>query len=282
MSSPRQAIDHLILFVPLDPATNLPQVPSFFSENFTLTPGGHHADGATSNTLILLADGCYIELISFVNTDLAPDHWWGPDASFTGWKDWCLTNHMSPEENHAKASGTHGEPIKGGRKRADGVDVKWAVTFPRGEKGGQDVRGKVPFFCHDVTPRDVRVPLSEEKTSHPCGATGVHQLTVIVPNQAALDSLKGTYTSILGAVEAHASGEATFHVGHVSGPDVDGDAKVILRLPRTTDEQEKVDKNGFWYGDVVLNAKGKPNGTVERLDNSYGEGSFQGVWVVYV
>lgn len=45
------ALDHLILFLPASPSTNLPEIPDFVSEIFTLTPGGTHADGLTSSTL---------------------------------------------------------------------------------------------------------------------------------------------------------------------------------------------------------------------------------------
>jgi hypothetical protein len=71
-----QSLDHLILFLLIDATTHLPQIPSFLTQNFTLTPGGVHADGATSNTLILLADGCYIKLICFIDPVKAAEHWW--------------------------------------------------------------------------------------------------------------------------------------------------------------------------------------------------------------
>ncbi|KAK3210268.1 hypothetical protein GRF29_44g2114707 [Pseudopithomyces chartarum] len=138
--SPKNALDHLILFLPADPSTNLPKIPDFISNNFTLTPGGTHADGLTSNTLILLRDGCYIELISFAPSapsESIASHWWSYFEKHPGWADWCLTNSLTPEANHALVSQSHQEPRHGGRKRADGVDVKWAVTFPRGEHGGQ-------------------------------------------------------------------------------------------------------------------------------------------------
>jgi hypothetical protein len=53
-----QSLDHLILFLLLNPHTSLPDLPPALTQNFTLAPGGIHADGASSNTLILLASGC--------------------------------------------------------------------------------------------------------------------------------------------------------------------------------------------------------------------------------
>jgi hypothetical protein len=279
--SPTQSLDHLILFVPLDPATKLPKLPAFFEKNFTLTPGGIHADGITSNTLILLADGCYIELISFVDATKAPSHWWGPDANFVGWKDWCLTNSKTPEENCDDVKGTHREPVNGGRKRADGVDVKWAVTFPQ---GGQDIRGRIPFFCHDITERNIRVPLSAEKTDHPCGALGVKQLTIIAKDQALLDETKRAYASILGSEGSANGDEISFHAGRVCDTEGLGDgARIVLRLPKDDKEGGAAKKTGFWYGEVVLGAKAtakKSSGERERLDG--GDEDVRGLWVEYV
>jgi hypothetical protein len=285
MGPSQQCLDHLILFVPANPTTKLPEVPPCFSKNFTLTPGGFHADGATSNTLILLADGCYIELISFINASLAPSHWWGPDADFVGWKDWCLTNSLSPKENHEAVKDSHAEPIRGGRKRADGIDVAWAVTFPKGEKGGQGIRGRVPFFCHDITPRNVRVPLDEMKTTHPCGALGVRQLTVIVRDQAFLDETKTCYQALVASSGRDSGAEVSFMLGRVQEVRSRKDgAEIVLRLPKNEMERSRVGERGFWYGDVVLVAEakaGKTGKTRERLDSGDGEGDAGGVWLEY-
>ncbi|KAI8935569.1 hypothetical protein NX059_008138 [Plenodomus lindquistii] len=286
MGSKTQSLDHLILFVPVDPTTKLPSLPQCFKENFTLTPGGFHADGATSNTLILLADGCYIELISFVNKDLAPDHWWGPDADFVGWKDWCLTNEQRPDDNYKTIEGTHGKPVHGGRKRADGVDVKWAVTFPQGEKGGQTVRGRIPFFCHDITPRNVRVPLDDVKTTHSSGALSVRQLVVLVKDRALLDDTKRAYSSILGVQGQEEENEISFQVARVQEVNgLVGGAKITLRLPMNQEEVKQTDKSGFAYGNVVLGAiasSTKLQGSKVRLDGVRGETDVGGLWIEYV
>ena len=281
---PTQSLDHLILFLPANPDNQLPELPAFFEENFTLTPGGFHADGATSNTLILLADGCYIELISFVDASKAASHWWGPEADILGWKDWCLTNSKSPQDNYDSVKESHVEPVRGGRKRGDGVEVKWAVTFPNGEKGGQDVRGRIPFFCHDTTPRDVRVPLSPERTAHACGALGVQELTVIVKDRTLLDETRCVYTIIVGDEGIQRGDEVYFQVGrvcHVEG--LGSRPRAVLRLPKDKKEFEGTMKAGFLYGDVVLGAPAGANkqlGTRKRLDG--GKDDVKGVWIEYV
>ncbi|KAF2130664.1 hypothetical protein P153DRAFT_338703 [Dothidotthia symphoricarpi CBS 119687] len=288
MPPPTQSLDHLILFVPADPTTNLPRIPPVFAQNFTLTPGGFHADGLTSNVLILLSDGCYIELISFIaqDHDLVSSHWWGPDAAFTGWKDWCLTNGGTAGGDWEALAGSYGAPIRGARKRDDGVDVQWAVTFPTGANGGQASRGRVPFFCHDVTPREVRVPLDGVKTGHACGAVGVRGLTVLLRDQEMLDDTRRVYGAVFGDGGVVRGDEVWFSVSRVESVEgVEGGARIVLRLPRSEEERGKVEKSGFWYGDVVLVAKAggagtcKEKGRRERLDV---EGGVGGLWIEWV
>jgi hypothetical protein len=284
MASSTQSLDHLILFLPADPATKLPRVPSFFEQNFTITSGGFHADGATSNTLILLADGCYIELISFIDDSKADAHWWGPGADFVGWKDWCLTNSLPPEESQENVKDTHVQPVKGGRKRADGVDVQWAVTFPKGEKGGQENRGRIPFFCDDITQRNVRVPLSAEKTTHPCGALGVRQLTIIVKDRTLLEQTRRAYAAIIGDNWIQRGDEVYFRLKRVCEVgSLDAQSTIVLRLVKDRKETEATMKTGFLFGDVVLGVQARANqklGTRERLDG--GEDDVRGLWLEYI
>jgi hypothetical protein len=288
MASTSQSLDHLILFLPVNPSTSLPKVPPFFEKNFTLTPGGTHADGLTSNTLILLADGCYIELISFVDPKKdVSSHWWASGLQNMGWMDWCLTNASSPKESWEAIGGkdgSHGEPIEGGRKRADGVDVKWAVTFPKGEHGGQASRGRAPFFCHDITERQVRVPLSDEKTSHPSGVLGVKEVTVVVRDKQLLQETGEVYAKLFGKDGVKRGDEVHYLASRFKGIEsLDGGARVILRLPKDQDEFKRLEKTDYWYGDVVLAApadQGRTLGSREKLDG--GKESVQGIWVEYV
>lgn len=204
-----------------------------------------------------------------------------------GWIDWCLTNSLSAQESWAAiggAGGSHAAPVEGGRKRADGVEVKWAVTFPEGEHGGQATRGRVPFFCHDVTERGVRVPLSAEGTGHGSGALGVRELTVIVRDEGALEETGGVYAKLFGKEGVKSGDEVYFQAGRVKEVDgLDGGARIVLRLPRDREEVERLGERSFWYGDVVLAApagQGKTPGTRQRLDD--GDESVKGLWIEYV
>ena len=46
--------------------------------------------------------------------------------------------------------------VPGGRTRPDGVEIKWELSTPAhwGEKMGAS---RLPFFCGDITPRELRV-----------------------------------------------------------------------------------------------------------------------------
>ncbi|KAF2110713.1 glyoxalase-like domain-containing protein [Lophiotrema nucula] len=284
--SPTPSLDHLILFLPAAP-NNFPTIPSSITKSFTLTPGGTHADGLTSNTLILLADGCYIELISFITSspEKIEKHWWGPDPKRVGWADWCLTTTDSADANYPRVQETHDKPREGGRQRPDGQSVKWAVTFPSGANGGQKARGSIPFFCHDVTPRDLRVPLNAEKTTHPSGVLGVRALSIIVKDEERLEELREIYNGITGTQGEKTASGWTFQLGRVVlGNGLNRGAIVNLRLANDDGEKAKVKERGlgFWYGDVVLGAKaggGKEAGQRERVDGA--EDNVGGLWIAY-
>jgi hypothetical protein len=208
MSTPR--LDHIIVLVPY---ASLVSLPSYLTINFTITPGGRHSDNKTENKLICFQDGSYIELIAFINDDpkLREGHWWGK-AKF-GIIDFAFTHadgnalfHFSELEkrlgglelgDHVGKVG-YQAPVDGGRKRPDGVEIRWQVTFPivgAGEKGYQ--RGELPFWCHDITPREERVPVEKKNVEHPCGSTGVSELCIYVPEERAAALLEA-YEAILG------------------------------------------------------------------------------------
>ena len=180
---------------------------------------------------------------------------------------------------------SHQEPRHGGRKRADGVDVKWAVTFPAGEDGGQASRGRVPFFCHDVTERKVRVPLAEDKTSHASGVLGVKELTVTVKDEEAFKEVKSVYDGLFGSAKEVRDGYVEYEVGRVvEVPGLEGVGGAKIKLNVGADEDGAPGKS-FRYGDVVLAVRageGKKKGERERIDQKGGGKGLRGVWVEYV
>lgn len=225
------ALDHLILLVN-DPKTASTERTSaierailVFSElGFQVARGGTHADGLTSNALIVFPDGVYIELIQF---EPAPpsgsgetqhefetrrkQHWWY--NSRPGWIDWCLEDGISDgmvesiNDNAARLresavreleSGEQAaeakvvaprllyqEPQEGGRRTTGGDEIRWKVTFPSppspAKSGAElpvgNIRSHVPFWCADVTPRELRVPPTY--AHHDNHSSGIAELTLL-------------------------------------------------------------------------------------------------------
>ena len=99
------------------------------------------------------------------------------------------------------------QPEAGVRTRKDGIQVKWKLSrpIPASEaSAGTDIvsasghRKDLPFFTHDVTERDVRVPFNDEtKTTHPCGAVGISTVEVVFPGARYSEYVK-LYESVLG------------------------------------------------------------------------------------
>lgn len=115
--------------------------------------------------------------------------------------DWALTSTSEGEPDvkvinsrlESKGSAVrYADPIAGGRKRPDGVELQWKVTFPTGVE-----RGVVPFWCHDVTEREKRVPISPEATRHASGALGVAGVRVSV-DDGRVGAVRGSVQAIVG------------------------------------------------------------------------------------
>src|SRR4051812_20256347 len=116
------SLDHIILLVSHSTLTSLPQ---FLTKNFTVTPGGRHADNLTENVLICFRDGVYIELIAFIpGQEGRETHWWGNkkeggiiDFAFTGESaegNWEAVNgRLAGKEVGVR----YEKPVKGGRIR---------------------------------------------------------------------------------------------------------------------------------------------------------------------
>ncbi|KAG9077596.1 hypothetical protein FS749_010511 [Ceratobasidium sp. UAMH 11750] len=187
MAPATNVLDHIIHLSP--PGKLSDAVAHWESLGFRVVPGGQHADGLTSNALVPLADGIYIELIAFEKPASAypPDsprskHWWATKEP--GWIDWaCLglednvDETIAQREHQARSGVAYQKGQVGGRTRAgDGVELKWRVTFPAAKHG----RGSVPFFCQDLTPREWRVPSADEET-HSNSAFGISHVHLSIP-----------------------------------------------------------------------------------------------------
>lgn len=155
------------------------------------------------------------------------------------------------------------KPLAGGRKRDDGVDVKWEVTFPDVEGGCQ--RGELPFFCHDVTERGLRVPFSEGSTRHPSKVLSVRRLGVYVPRKR-VGTLKKAYDAVLG-VESNEEG--VFETVPLKGRG--GNVGFKVGEPREDGGRQEMERRGgLFLGDLVFAKEGKDDG-LTRIDGNGSE-----------
>lgn len=119
--------------------------------------GGPHSNHATEMSLVSFPDGSYLELIAIQpNADpkaLAAHEWHKfleGDAGPTSWA--VRPADFSVEVERLRGTGvTVSEPKPNGRKRPDGVELKWE-TAQVGPTNGTFF----PFLIHDFTPREQR------------------------------------------------------------------------------------------------------------------------------
>lgn len=197
-------LDHFVILVS---HKDLLGISNHIEGQFTLAPGGNHADGLTTNKLILLADGSYLEFIAFfddVDPEKRRNHRWGNEKEGTI-IDWAFTlpsesdfGAVQQRFKTADTGASYTVPIPGGRTKPDGMILKWAVCTPQDGQGDAAAPGSMPFWCLDRTPRARRVPYQVEPhlTQHPNGVQGVSSVSLQVPGEAS--KLKPVYDAIFG------------------------------------------------------------------------------------
>lgn len=154
--------------------------------------------------LIVFEDGTYLELFN----------WWGPPPEGHSWGtkhpgliDWsisCTSTQTADEhfqgvyqrtKQDCGGDGNLGvsypEPTAQGRTTPEGLKLHWTRANPifndAVETPSKDFfptgRLDAPFLCYDGSPRRTRLRFDDPaRTTHPCGAIGVHQIEVVVPS----------------------------------------------------------------------------------------------------
>ena len=161
-------IDHIVIAGPqLDALTE-----TFKSLGFSVVGGGKHPIGSY-NTLIGLADGAYIELLSFYEE--SPNHYWWDAVHKRGGGliDFCMqTDDIRGDYAVFQAQGVDMSPLVGlSRVRVDGYQLAWLNNEIYGE-----YQGLIPFVIEDETPRLERVP---KENQHANQATGIDTITLV-------------------------------------------------------------------------------------------------------
>ena len=104
--------------------------------------------------------------------------------------------NLSENESSKELDISYTLPEAGSCLRWDGVQVEWESSRSVSAKSVN--RTDFPFFCHDVMPRNIRVPFQDtRKTMDQCGAVGVSGVEVLVP-RSAFDKFAELYRLILG------------------------------------------------------------------------------------
>lgn len=167
------SLDHVVIAV-----TDLEAaISDYRALGFTVYPGGVHHGGVSHNALVVFADGSYFELIAY--RQAAPDvRWWQVlSKAGEGFVDFALL----PENTERDVAAARGRgldldgPSAGGRLRLDGARLDWQIVRPK--------TTDLPFWCGDVTPRNLRVPEGDMRV-HANGVTGVASLKVAVSDVA--------------------------------------------------------------------------------------------------
>lgn len=227
------SLDHIVIAV-----SNLNEaVADYRALGFTVYPGGVHHGGVSHNALIIFGDGSYFELIAYRQN--APDNrWWSVlNKAGEGFVDFAiLPQNTERDLAAARARGLQVEgPIAGGRLRPDGVRLDWQIVRPP--------TTDLPFWCGDVTPRNLRVPEGEMRR-HDNGVQGVARVLVTVKD-AAVSAAR--YIALLGhGAVTPRDGGATVRIGGAS---------FELIAPRDEAERQRLEARG--EGPVAITFRGE-------------------------
>jgi hypothetical protein len=260
-------LDHIVLLLSSPDYEN---PPPWLSDYFTITEGGTHTGQSSRNKLIFFKDGTYLELFNWfddppdADDEKQPMGVWG--RKHPGLIDFALTSLDSPEDyvdglNRRLKDNDLGviyhQPVSGGRKRADGMDVKWKVSRPKFHNASHTPshaffpggRLDAPFFCHDVTERNLRALFDDEKaTTHPSGAIGISEVRVLVP-QGALKDYTPLYQGICDAEEVIKEGRDAAGI-KIAVP-VSGARSSRISI-RAAEEMERIRERGVGISDLVI------------------------------
>ncbi|KAJ8518229.1 hypothetical protein ONZ45_g4657 [Pleurotus djamor] len=276
MSPPTNTIDHIVHLTP--PGSLNESVAHFEQLGFRVIQGGTHADGLTSNALVIFEDGFYLELINFVKpaSEYPPgtperqrrdSHPWAEASKQPGWVDYAFlgTGDAKDEANtiskiingRSKLDGSNVEylpEVAGGRMTPQGKTLKWLITGAAAKHG----RGVLPFFCGDVTPREWRVPITQDHYDHPSTAKGIAHIMLLSSSPDDVDQLARQFTTIIGSPPQKNGDELSWSLETITTLHP---TKLRLRVESSEEEQgsrvsgvlARIHEVGFW----VERGKGK-------------------------
>ncbi|KAJ7778710.1 glyoxalase-like domain-containing protein [Mycena maculata] len=221
-------LDHIVHLTP--PGTVAETANQFRQLGFNVLDGGTHADGFTANSLVILGDHVYLELISFVK----PVEAYPPNSSSRrqresrkwadkqpGWIDYAFLGNgsltaptrISDIINARSPSGAlYLEETPGGRTRPDGEILQWVISSP------SKANSILPFFCGDVTDRRLRVPTQPDSTTrHPSDARGIAHILLLTSESTFTTAFKELSAVIDVLPFSRTATEAKWHLSTLHG-----------------------------------------------------------------
>ncbi|CAL1703227.1 unnamed protein product [Somion occarium] len=259
-------LDHIVHLSP--PGSLQSTVETWQKLGFNVTPGGTHADGLTENALVAFKDGTYIELISFTHPlsdyplnspsrHARESHPWAKKEA--GFIDFAfLGNDGDPSIagiiNRRAAESKEGvklryaNELRGGRTRVDGEKLEWLITAPEQDpveelveeepvfsKGAGDVRGRLPFFCGDLTPRRLRVPHESGEITHSNHAIGIDYVRLLTSRED-LPALFDQFAIVTGSpsTTTNLDSNPDSRVLHLHSPTSDSSSQRVIELRIST------------------------------------------------
>ncbi|KAJ6546839.1 glyoxalase-like domain-containing protein [Mycena capillaripes] len=263
-SMPTKTLDHIVHLTP--PGTVQQTADQFRQLGFNVLDGGVHADGLTANSLVILGDHVYLELISFTKPPEAyppsspsrrqrESHKWAAKAP--GWIDYAFLGNGSltaPGRISDIINGrAHGQlyldEVPGGRTRPDGEVLKWVISAPA------KPNSILPFFCGDVTDRGLRVPTHPDSNSrHSCDALGIAHILLLTSESSFAAVYKELSVVIAEPPISHTSAQAKWHLSTLNGS---RPPTLVLSTPSDREQEIFVSNGslpsiyevGFWVGE---------------------------------
>ncbi|KAJ7494451.1 glyoxalase-like domain-containing protein [Mycena galericulata] len=260
-------LDHIVHLTP--PGTVEETAGQFRQLGFNVIDGGTHADGLTANSLVILGDHVYLELISFTKPPEAyppsspprkkrESHKWA--AKQPGWIDYAFLgngsltapNRISDIINSRSSSSDsplYLEEVPGGRTRPDGEILQWAISSPA------KPNSLLPFFCGDVTDRRLRVPTQpDSNTRHPNAALGVAHIRILTSEATFGAAAKELSVVVDAQPFSRTPTEAKWHLSTLNGVH---SPTLALSTPADREQTLFVSANsapsiyevGFWVGE---------------------------------
>ncbi|KAJ7700893.1 glyoxalase-like domain-containing protein [Mycena rosella] len=261
-----KTLDHIVHLTP--PGTVHETAEQFRQLGFNVIDGGVHADGFTANSLVILKDHAYLELISFTHPPEAyppssparrarDSHKWAARAP--GWIDYAFLgngsltapNRISDVINgrrDASDAPLYVDEVPGGRTRPDGEVLKWVISAPAKKDS------ILPFFCGDVTDRQLRVPTKPDSNArHPSGALGIAHIRLLTSRSSLAAVSKELSVVADGAPVSRTRTEAKWSLSTLNG---EHPPTLILSTPEGPEQEAFVARNsaagiyevGFWVG----------------------------------